>query len=268
MSGKGEKIYRQSGLLKKVLWKDAVLPRACTFEYKVHTFKRGRRGLFGGKHIKFGNKISMPNNSKTRRSWKPNAVTKRLYSPLLEKSVKLKITTSVIKDIDHAGGIDEYILKRPHRIMQSDVGSRLKLELMNTLGVKRAERKRENLAQKEARTGKLADVERAWLALDPHIQAKKVLGLNMARVIAKRNKGEELTEKQIAWIEDAEITQGNVPDDHRVEYKRPIVINEVEGYTPRIRAPEKRAWKLRNMHSAMAVRNRVSARLDGYEVEL
>ena len=51
---------------------------------------RALRGLYGGKEVQFGNKVSKDGGNKTRRKWKPNVVSKNLYSDILEKKFKLK----------------------------------------------------------------------------------------------------------------------------------------------------------------------------------
>ena len=45
---------------------------------------KARRGVFAGKHVKFGNRVSEDGGNKTRRRWLPNAQKKRVYSELLE----------------------------------------------------------------------------------------------------------------------------------------------------------------------------------------
>lgn len=42
----------------------------------------------------------------------PNIQTTSLYSALLNERIRIKATTSVIRDIDHVGGLDAYLLHR------------------------------------------------------------------------------------------------------------------------------------------------------------
>ena len=49
-------------------------------------------------------------------------------------------------------------------------------------------------------------------------------------------------------------------------YIRPIAVEPVEGYNPKLRDPKAQAYKLRRMHNAMRVRNRIAARLNGEDV--
>ena len=49
---------------------------------------RAKRGLFAGKHIKFGNRVA-ESKAKTRRTWKPNVIQKKFYSDILERELKV-----------------------------------------------------------------------------------------------------------------------------------------------------------------------------------
>ncbi|KAI9753271.1 MAG: Esa1p-associated factor [Chaenotheca gracillima] len=74
------------------------------------TFKQMNSGLYGGAHIQFGNSISEDWDVKNRRRWNPNIHAKRLWSVALEKWIRLKVSTRVLRTIDKVGGIDEYLL--------------------------------------------------------------------------------------------------------------------------------------------------------------
>ena len=241
--------------------KDSVLP--ALFK-EPRTFKRSARGLFQGKHIHFGNKVSLPNNSKTRRTWKPNVVTKRMYSETLNRHVRIRLVTSALKAIDHSGGLDNYLTHRTHSVLKSHVGSKLKKQIEMKVGLERATRRVKALEAKPERDMSARD--RAWLNLHPHIQAQKRLGLRVASLIAIRDAGKELTTKQAQWVDDALLTNGNVPQRPSMPYIRPIAVEPVEGYNPKLRDPKAQAYKLRRMHNAMRVRNRIAARLNGEDV--
>ncbi|XP_047170411.1 54S ribosomal protein L24, mitochondrial-like [Vigna umbellata] len=83
---------------------------------------RAKRGLFAGRHIQFGNSVSEDGGNKTRRTWKPNVQEKRLFSYILDRHVRVKVTTHAIRCIDKAGGIDEYLLKTPYHKMDTEMG--------------------------------------------------------------------------------------------------------------------------------------------------
>lgn len=59
---------------------------------------------------------------RTRRTWKPNVQEKRLFSYILDRHVRVKVTTHAIRCIDKAGGIDEYLLKTPYHKMDTEMG--------------------------------------------------------------------------------------------------------------------------------------------------
>ncbi|KAL9442779.1 hypothetical protein AB3S75_016196 [Citrus x aurantiifolia] len=83
---------------------------------------RAKRGLFAGKHIQFGNRVSEDGGNKTRRNWKPNVQEKRLFSYIMDRHIRVKVTTHALRCIDKAGGIDEYLLKTPYHKMDTEMG--------------------------------------------------------------------------------------------------------------------------------------------------
>lgn len=84
-----------------------------------HIYKKSNKGLYGGSFIQFGNQISEKSKLKTRRSWKPNVITKGLWSEALNRKVNIKLTTSVLRIISKEGGIDNYLTKdKPARIKE------------------------------------------------------------------------------------------------------------------------------------------------------
>lgn len=97
-------------------------------------YRQSNKGLYGGKMIQFGNNVSRKTETKTRRNWKPNVLSKSLYSVALKKRVKLRITGSVLKTIDREGGLDEYLLKQSeHRIKElGPMGWALRWTLLQT----------------------------------------------------------------------------------------------------------------------------------------
>jgi large subunit ribosomal protein L28 len=50
-------------------------------------------------------------NIKTKSTAQPNIQKKRLFSQALGEMVTLRIATSAIRDMEHTGGLDQYILK-------------------------------------------------------------------------------------------------------------------------------------------------------------
>jgi len=74
---------------------------------------RSRRGLYGGKDIRTGNNVSF-SNRRTRRKFKPNVFKKRVYSETLDEMIQFHLTTSTLRSIDKAGGLDNYLQKTKH----------------------------------------------------------------------------------------------------------------------------------------------------------
>ncbi|KAF2639267.1 hypothetical protein P280DRAFT_383913, partial [Massarina eburnea CBS 473.64] len=74
-------------------------------------YKQSNKGLYGKQMIRFGNNVSRKTETTTRRDWKPNVLSKSLYSVALKKRIHLRITAKVLKIIDNEGGLDEYLLK-------------------------------------------------------------------------------------------------------------------------------------------------------------
>lgn len=79
-----------------------------TREYRSH---RSKRGLYDGKDIRSGNKVSFAMNA-TKRKFRPNVFLKRLYSETLDAMLPFHVTTSALRSIDKAGGLDNYVLKK------------------------------------------------------------------------------------------------------------------------------------------------------------
>ncbi|KAL6710656.1 hypothetical protein ACN47E_007713 [Coniothyrium glycines] len=98
-----------SHLPKYVIPTNAYIPAYPYGDHKL--FKQANKGLYGEQRIQFGNNVSHKTETKTRRKWKPNILTKSLYSIALKKKIKLRITSKVLGIIDREGGIDEYLLR-------------------------------------------------------------------------------------------------------------------------------------------------------------
>lgn len=47
---------------------------------------------------------------------------KRLFSYILDRQIRVKVTTHALRCIDKAGGIDEYFLKTPYHKMDTEMG--------------------------------------------------------------------------------------------------------------------------------------------------
>lgn len=110
------------------------------------TYHQSNTGLYGSASIRFGNNVSKKNEIKTRRSWRPNVHSKRLWSRSLAVFVRTRVTARVLRTIDKVGGLDEYLLGIKQRRI-ADLGPwgwKLRWRIMQTPSVRarfRAERK-------------------------------------------------------------------------------------------------------------------------------
>ncbi|WP_421707716.1 50S ribosomal protein L28 [Algihabitans sp.] len=71
-----------------------------------------RRCAFVGKSVMSGNNVSHANN-KTRRRFLPNIQSTALYSDALSKMVRLRLSTSALRTIEHKGGLDSFLTGTP-----------------------------------------------------------------------------------------------------------------------------------------------------------
>ncbi|MBF0194192.1 MAG: 50S ribosomal protein L28 [Magnetococcales bacterium] len=81
----------------------------------------------GGKAPQFGNKVSH-SHRKSRRRWLVNVQSKNLYSLSLGTYVKVSLPANMLRSLDRAGGLDNYLLScskdsldRPLRRIQEQI---------------------------------------------------------------------------------------------------------------------------------------------------
>lgn len=113
---------------------------------------RTKRGLYAGRRVLFGNKVSEDGGNRTRRNWLPNVQNKRIMSNILNEMVPLRVTTAAMRNIDKAGGLDAYLKKieggREDSEMAETLRQRIRKEvqmrqLMLELAAKEAKREKE-----------------------------------------------------------------------------------------------------------------------------
>lgn len=56
-------------------------------------------------------------NIKTKSTAQPNIQSKRLFSDALGENFGFKIATSTLRNIEHKGGFDSYILNQPDAVL-------------------------------------------------------------------------------------------------------------------------------------------------------
>ena len=77
------------------------------------SYQMARRCDITGKGVLTGNNVSHAHN-KTRRRYLPNIQKMTLFSETLG-SVRLKLTVSTLRTIEHNGGLDSYLLNTAPR---------------------------------------------------------------------------------------------------------------------------------------------------------
>ncbi len=56
-------------------------------------------------------------NIKTKSTAMPNVQRKRIFSRSLNEMVRLYVATSAIRDMEHIGGFDQFILNQPNEVL-------------------------------------------------------------------------------------------------------------------------------------------------------
>jgi large subunit ribosomal protein L28 len=90
-----------------------------------------RRCAVTGKGVLSGNNVSHANN-KTKRRFLPNLQPVSLLSDALRQTIRLRLSTRGLKTIEHAGGIDAWLLATPNAKL-NDETKRLKRRVSRAL---------------------------------------------------------------------------------------------------------------------------------------
>ena len=67
-----------------------------------------RRCELTGKSVLSGNNVSHAHN-KTRRRFLPNIQRVSIFSEVLGRPIRLKVSASAIRTVEHAGGLDKFL---------------------------------------------------------------------------------------------------------------------------------------------------------------
>ena len=68
-----------------------------------------RECMITGKKVMTGNNVSHAQN-KTRRTFLPNVQDTSVYSELLKRKIRIRVTAAGLRTLDHKGGIDAFLL--------------------------------------------------------------------------------------------------------------------------------------------------------------
>lgn len=90
-----------------------------------------------GKQPEVKNKVSH-SNIKTKSVSNPNVQQKRIFSRALNQMVSFKMATSTIRDMEHQGGFDTFILNQPEKALSKRALS-VKLRILRRLRNKKAD---------------------------------------------------------------------------------------------------------------------------------
>ncbi|KAI9049781.1 hypothetical protein LZ554_005932 [Drepanopeziza brunnea f. sp. 'monogermtubi'] len=152
-----------------------------------HIYKQSNFGLYGTQKIRFGNIVSEKNEIKTRRHWRPNVHSKRLWSDALQRYLRLRITTRVLRTVDKVGGLDEYLLgEKAGRLKELGMGGwKLRWRIMQT------ERVRERYRRQRELLG-LPPLEDVWRGSDGGEATEQQVADEMRAFDAGLEAGEEI----------------------------------------------------------------------------
>lgn len=71
-------------------------------------------------------------NIKTKKIAQPNIQRKRIFSKVLNQMVRLQIATSALRDMEHMGGFDSFILNQDEKVLSPkalDIKNRIRRKM-------------------------------------------------------------------------------------------------------------------------------------------
>ena len=77
--------------------------------HEKRKFEMSRRCSITGKGVMAGNNVSHAHN-KTRRRFLPNLQATSVFSHVLGKMIRMRISTAALRTIEHRGGLDSFLL--------------------------------------------------------------------------------------------------------------------------------------------------------------
>ena len=95
-----------------------------------------RRCELTGKGVLTGNNVSHAHN-KSRRRYLPNVHNLSLFSEVLGRSVRFKVSAAALRSVEHTGGLDAFLIKaKPDKL--SLAARRLKREITQAVAARDA----------------------------------------------------------------------------------------------------------------------------------
>lgn len=79
-----------------------------------------RRCVVTNKTVMSGNNVSHANN-KTRRKFQVNITETRVYSEVLNRFYKIKVSAAGLRTLEHKGGFDAWLLDTTPSALESDL---------------------------------------------------------------------------------------------------------------------------------------------------
>lgn len=79
-----------------------------------------KRCALTGKGVQSGNNVSHAHN-KTRRRFLPNLQETSLMSDALGRPVRVKLSASAIRTVEHKGGLDAYLLSAKEAVLSQEM---------------------------------------------------------------------------------------------------------------------------------------------------
>ena len=87
-----------------------------------------KRCQLTGKCVMYGNNVSHANN-RTRRRFLPNLQSASMQSEILDRKVKLRVSTSAMRTVEKHGGLDAFLLQARSSELAADA-QQLKREIV------------------------------------------------------------------------------------------------------------------------------------------
>ncbi|OMJ90225.1 hypothetical protein SteCoe_7423 [Stentor coeruleus] len=95
------------------------------FLARTFASKKSQKGLYHAKDIRTGYSYTFSHKA-TKRTWKPNVHTKKLWSTTLNRMLELPVTIEALRVIRKKGGVDNYLLNTEPQQVRSKFGDLLR----------------------------------------------------------------------------------------------------------------------------------------------